>query len=138
MHDRPALRLLHGGGESIRGITREHGASRNAVRRALSDGSRDTYYRPSFSEEAEPAVREVLAGYPHMTVADIGLVIDWRHSRRQLSDLVARLRPEYEPGLGLEATPITQIQCGALGTVGSIQADTLIVGTMKIGEVAIE
>lgn len=135
MHDRPALRLLHGGGESIRGISRGQGASRNAVRRALADGSRDEYYRPSFSEEAEPAVRDVLADYPHMTVADIGLVIDWRHARRTLSDLVARLRPEYDPGASLATTSITQIRCGTLGAVGTIQAGTLAIGTMEIGEV---
>lgn len=138
MRDRPALRLLHGGGESIRGISRTQGASRNAVRRALADGSRDQYYRPSFSEEAEPAVRDVLADYPHMTVHDIGLLIDWRHSRRTLSDLVARLRPEYQPGASLEATSISMIRVGKLGTVGILKVGKLEVGTMEIGEVLID
>ena len=129
MHDRPALRLLHGGGESIRGIAREHGASRNAVRRALAPGARDRYYRPSASEAAEPAVREVLADYPQMTVSDIAVLIDWRHARRTLSDLVARLRPECAsewPSVG--ARPIGSLK------IGTLAAPRISFGTMKVGE----
>lgn len=131
MHDRPALRLLHGEGESIRGIAREKQASRNAVRRALRPGSRDHYYRPSASESAEPAVRDVLADYPGMVVADIALLIDWRHSRRALSDLVARLRPIYrDSSPGLDARPDVTIRAGTLA-VSSVEC-----GTLKVQEVA--
>lgn len=134
MHDRPRLRLLHGGGESIRGIAREQGASRNAVRRALAPGARDHYYRPSASEEAEPAVRDVLADYPLMSVADIAVLIDWRHSRRTLSDLVARLRPECAsesewPSVG--ARPIDS------QNLRTLNPSEITVGTMKIGELTL-
>lgn len=130
MHDRPALRVLHSEGESIRGISREHGPSRNAVRRALADGSRDRYYRPSVTEDAEPAVRDVLADYPQMTVSDIAVLIDWRHARRTLSDLVARLRPDSAsswPSVG--ARPIGSLQ------VGTLTVKQVTFGSLKTGEV---
>jgi hypothetical protein len=128
MHDRPAIRGLHGDGESIRGIARNHGASRNAVRRALRPGARDRYYRRSLSEDAEPAVREVLADYPQMCVADIAVLIDWRHSRRTLSDLVARLRPESGTDWStVDARPIGTI------TLGKLTATQVSYGTMKLG-----
>lgn len=129
MHDRPAIRSLHDDGESIRRIARERGASRNAVRRALAPGARDHYYRPSVSEDAEPAVREVLADYPQMCVADIALLIDWRHSRRTLSDLVARLRPQC-------SADWSNVQARPIGTiaVGRLAATQVTYGTMKLGE----
>ena len=131
MYDRPALRLLHGEGESIRGIARGQEASRNAVRRALRPGSRDHYYRPSASESAEPAVRDVLADYPDMVVADVALLIDWRHSRRTLSDLVARLRPIYrDSSPSLDARPDETIKAGALAA-STIQCGTLTVQEVK-------
>lgn len=132
MHDRPALRLLHGDGESIRGIARDRGASRNAVRRALVPGARDHYYRPSVSEDAEPAVREVLADYPQMVVADIAVLIDWRHSRRTLSDLVARLRPEIvDTWSDIETRPIDAIRAGVLST-SNIRCGTMTLGELKL------
>lgn len=130
MHDRPALRALHGGGESIRGVARSAGASRNAVRRALQPGARDHYYRPSASEDAEPAVRDVLADYPHMCVADVAVLIDWRHARRTLSDLVTRLRPEYQG----ETADVGARPMGTLAA-GTVMATELRFGTMKLGEV---
>jgi hypothetical protein len=132
MHDRPALRLLHGEGESIRGIARDRGASRNAVRRALAPGSRDRYYRPSLSDEAEPAVREVLADYPQMVVADIATLIDWRHSRRTLSDLVAKLRLESVASWSaVETKPIGAIRAGVLSTA-TIRGGTMTLGELKL------
>jgi hypothetical protein len=129
MHDRPAIRKDHQDGETIRGIARERGASRNAVRRALAPGARDRYYRPSVTEDAEPAVREVLADYPQMCVADIAVLIDWRHSRRTLSDLVARLRPEnVTTWSALTARPLTSIRTGQMATT------TVRHGTMRLGE----
>ncbi len=130
MHDRLTLRLLHGDGGSIRGIARHHGASRNAVRRALAPGARDHYYRASASAEAEPAVRDVLADYPAMSVSDIAVMIDWRYARRTLSDLVARLRAEYlERGTDLDALPMSSLQAGPL------RAGETRFGTMRLGEV---
>jgi hypothetical protein len=129
MHDRPAFRLLHGDGASIRGIAREKKASRNAVRRALVPGSRDRYYRASVSDDAEPAVRDVLADYPQMVVADIAVLIDWRHSRRTLSDLVAKLRPQSVASWSaVETKPIGAIRAGILST------STIRCGTMTLGE----
>ena len=128
LHDRPKLRQSHGDGGTIRGIARDHGASRNAVRRALAPGSRDRYYRPSVTEDAEPAVREVLADYPHMSVSDVAVLIDWRHSRRTLSDLVARLRPDVAPAWpSVQARPISSIRTGTMA------ATTIRSGTMKLG-----
>lgn len=140
MHDRPALRLLHGGGESIRGISRDHGASRNAVRRALADGSLDTYHRPSVTDTFEPAVRDVLADYPHMGVSDIAVMIDWPKSRRTLSDLVAALRPEYieryeadaRDADDVQATNMDSLQAGVFPmpttlAIAEIEARTLTV-----------
>ncbi|MFJ3957711.1 hypothetical protein [Arthrobacter sp. NPDC090010] len=92
MHDRPALRLIASEG-TIRGTTRETGISRNAIRRALDPDARDRYYRASVAEASEAAIADVLADYPAMTVSDIAVLIDWQHSRRHLSDIVARLRP---------------------------------------------
>jgi len=130
MHDRPQLRLLHGEGESIRGITREQGASRNAVRRALAPGARDHYHRASASSDAEPAVRDVLADYPLMNVSDIAVLIDWRHARRTLSDLVAKLRPEYIEHSGdVDARPMASLQAGMLAIT------EISYGTMQLGEV---
>jgi transposase len=132
MHDRPVLRLLRDEGESIRGIAREQKASRNAVRRALVPGSRDRYYRSSASEDAEPAVRDVLADYPQMVVADIAVLIDWRHSRRTLSDLVARLRPESVASWSaVETKPISAIRAGLLST-SKIRCGTMTLGELKL------
>lgn len=130
MHDRPAIRVLYGDGESIRGIARHRGASRNAVRRALKPGARDHYYRPSASSAAEPAVRDVLADYPDMSVSDIAVLIDWRHARRTLSDLVAKLRPEY----GGETSDVYARPMSML-TAGNVDAGEITYGTMQLGRV---
>lgn len=130
MHDRPAIRSLHGDGESIRGIARHQDASRNAVRRALKPGARNHYYRPSASSSAEPAVRDVLADYPDMCVSDIAILIDWRHARRTLSDLVAKLRPEFGGGTSdVYARPMSSL------TAGAVSAGEISFGTMELGRV---
>jgi hypothetical protein len=130
MHDRPTIRLLHSDGAPIRGIVREMGASRNAVRRAVRPGARDSYYRHSVTEDAEPAVRDVLADYPDMVVADVAVLIDWRHSRRTLSDLVARLRPLYrDTSPGLDARSDVTLRSGTLA------ARDIKCGTLTVQEV---
>lgn len=132
MHDRPAIRRDRQDGETIRGIARDRAASRNAVRRALAPGARDRYYRPSLTEDAEPAVREVLADYPQMVVADIAVLIDWRHSRRTLSDLVAKLRPQSVASWSaVETMPICAIQAGVLST-SKIHFGTMTLGELKL------
>lgn len=124
MHDRVALRSRHEAGEPIRSIARA-GPSRNAVRRAVAPGARDRYYRPSASEAVEGAVRDVLADYPHMTVEDIAVLVDWRLSRRALSDVVARIRPQFAEHDDLAARPITSIRAGTLAAVGALKVGRL-------------
>lgn len=114
MRDRNDIRVARDAGGTIRGIARQLGASRNAVRRALAPGARDRYHRASSTDEVVEAVRDVLADYPHMAVADIAVLIDWRRSRRTLSDLVAALRPEYATRDDVAARPIGTISTGRL------------------------
>ncbi|MGC0270798.1 hypothetical protein ACPROK_14655 [Glutamicibacter soli] len=117
MRDRPKIIQLHADGRGIREISRDHEVSRNAVRRALAEDARMEYWRPSATEEFEPAVRDVLADYPHMSVPDIATMVDWRKSRRTLSDLVARLRPEYIDRADSEATDGNGIAAAQLETI---------------------
>lgn len=132
MRDRPLIRSLHSEHGSIRQVARDLEASRNAIRRALAPGARDRYYRQSILDDIEPAVRDLLADYPHMTVADIAVLIDWRRSRRLLSNLVSRLRPQYisaaatnndVPALDLPA--LADITAGALADVGTMTAGSV-------------
>lgn len=87
-------------------------------------GSRDRYSRASELERFELAVREVLADFPHMAVADVAVVVDWRLSRRHLSNLVAALRPQYCDEPDVDAPLITALAVGEL----------LEVGEMTVGE----
>lgn len=134
MHDRRALRDERAAGRGIRSIAREHGASRNAVRRALAPDARLDYHRPSLSEQFEPAVHDLLADYPRLSVQQIGEIIDWPGSRRSLSDLVARLRPE---ALAREAEDLNRPVLGriALGvlTIARVSAGALTVGSVHVG-----
>lgn len=134
MRDRPLIRSLHSEHGSIRKVARDLGASRNAVRRALAPGARDRYYRQSVLDDVEPAVRDLLVDYPHMTVADIAVVIDWRRSRRLLSNLVARLRPQY---IAAAATD-NDLPALDLPALADIAAGVLVdVGTMSVGSVTL-
>jgi IS30 family transposase len=126
VRDRVEIRAHREQGEPVRAIARRIGASRNTVRRALAPGSRDRYHRASATEDAEEAVRDVLADWPHMAVVDIAALIDWRLSRRTLSNLVAALRPEYSQRTDLQARPISTIRAGR------IAAGTLTVGTVVL------
>ena len=124
MRDRPQIIQLHDKGQGIREIARETTISRNAVRRALAEDARMEYWRPSATEDYEPAVRDVLADYPHMSVPDIAVMIDWPKSRRTLSDLVASLRPEYIERLESDATSMDDVQATSM--------DALRAGTMPL------
>lgn len=124
MHDRRRIHAERATGGSIRGIARELGASRNAVRRAIAPGARLDYRRPSLADDFEPAVREVLADDPHMPVSRIRDLIEWPASRRALSDLVARLRP-----LAIERE-VEGLNRPAMGTV---RAGKVRVGRVKVG-----
>ncbi|MFF3066180.1 helix-turn-helix domain-containing protein [Oerskovia sp. NPDC057915] len=126
MRNRAEIRARRAEGEPIKAIARRIGASRNTVRRALAPGARDHYHRSSATEDAEEAVRDVLADWPHMAVVDIGALIDWRLSRRTLSNLVAALRPEYAERTDTRARPISTIRAGR------IAARALTVGTVVL------
>lgn len=134
MHDRPAIRSEFEEGASIRGVARARGASRNAVRRAVAPGARDHYWRPSPTEGDEPAVRKVLADYPHMAAKDVAAVAGWQHSYRALAALVARLRPEYLDGPGVRARPLSSLRRGRLGGVTRISAGRVVLrGQAQVG-----
>lgn len=134
MRDRAAIRTARDAGGTIRGISRDQGASRNAVRRALAPDARDSYHRASMAEEYEPAVRDVLADYPRISVTQIAEIIEWPGSRRTLSDLVAQLRPaalerEIED---LNRPALGRIRLGSI-TFGPIRIGHLTVGSLNAG-----
>lgn len=131
MQDRRDIRARRDAGATIRGIARDIGASRNAVRRGIDPGNRIGYSRPSMAEEYEPAVRDMLADYPHTTVTQIAELVDWPGSRRTLSDLVARLRPQY---LTREIEDLNRPALGRV-VVGTMIVGALAVGTMTLGRV---
>lgn len=133
MHDRLAIRADRAAGGTIRSIASAHSASRNAVRRAIAPGARDTYWRPSPTEAATAGVRDMLADYPRMSARDIAAVVDWPHSYRALAALVARLRPEYLGEAGLTARQLDSIQRGVLGDVGTIQTGVMACGQATVG-----
>lgn len=129
MHDRRDIRARREGGGTIRGIAREIGADRNSIRRALADGAALDYSRSSLADEYEPAVRDVLADFPRISVTQVAEIIEWPASRRALSDLVARLRPiAIERSVEALAEPII----GAV-RVGLIDAGTMSMGKLKVG-----
>lgn len=134
MHDRAPIREARSTGSPIRAIARDLGVDRNTVRRAIAPGARGTYWRASATEAAAEQVRDVLADFPHMVVSDVAALIDWRHSRRSLSNLVARLRPEYSLPSAIAARPSSTLQSGALAA-GSVRTGTMTVGTMTVGRV---
>lgn len=129
MHDRRSIRDRRQKGGTIRGIAREAGASRNAVRRALDPDASLDYNRPTLADEYEPAVRDVLADYPRISVNQIAEIVEWPGSRRTLSDLVAKLRPEY---LERETEDLHRPTVGVM-TVGHLTVGTMHVGTMTLG-----
>lgn len=129
MHDRRGIRDRRQKGLTIRGIAREAGASRNAVRRALDPDASLDYNRPTLADEYEPAVRDVLADYPRIAVNQIAEIVEWPGSRRTLSDLVAKLRPKY---LERETEDLNRPTVGTM-TVGQLTVGTMTVGSMKLG-----
>lgn len=131
MHNRRSIREEHAGGASIRGIARATGASRNAVRRALDPDARLDYHRPSMAEEYEPAVRDVLADYPRLSVPQIGEIVEWPGSRRSLTELVARLRPA---ALEREREDLNRPRLGTV-RAGRITFGPMTVGRLTLGSV---
>lgn len=131
MHDRRGIRARRGEGGTIRGMAREFGASRNAVRRALDPNANLDYQRPTLADEYEPAVRDVLADYPRMQVPQIAALIEWPGARSTLSELVARLRPL---ALEREREDLGRPRLGAVAA-GTIKLGTVTAGRMTVGRV---
>lgn len=131
MHDRRDIRGRRDVGGTIRGIARETGASRNAVRRAIVPDAGLDYSRPTLADEYEPAVRDVLADHPRLAVSQVAELIDWPGSRRTLSDLVARVRPEV---LEREREDLNRPAMGAV-TAGVLTVGRLDVGRLSVGSV---
>jgi len=131
MRDRRRIRSDRAAGGTIRGIARATGASRNAVRRALDPDAHLDFTRPSMAEEYTPAVRDVLADYPRISVNQVAEIIEWPGARRTLSDLVAQLRPA---ALEREREDLNR---PALGTVraGTIRFGPMTVGRMTVGSI---
>lgn len=134
MHDRRRIRAARDDGATIRGIAREFGASRNAVRRALDPEASLDYERPSLAEEFEPAVHDVLTDYPRMTVEQVGELIEWSGSRRTLSDLVARVR---ETVLDREREDLNRPRLGTVST-GRVSFGHVSVGRLIVGSVYVD
>lgn len=120
MHDRSRLREQHQALASVRGTARAAGVSRNTVRRAVRPGGRESYHRHSETDDYAEAVADVLADYPHMAVGDIAVIVDWRRSRRRLSDLVASLRPAYIDRPDVDAPQITEIRANPISDLGEL------------------
>lgn len=131
MHDRRSIRARRGEGGSIRGMAREFGASRNAVRRALDPDAALDYRRPTLADEYEPAVRDVLADYPRMQVPQIAALVEWPGARSTISELVARLRPA---ALERETEDLTRPRLGRVAA-GPITTGTARMGSMTVGRV---
>lgn len=129
MRDRREIRARREQGGTIRGIAREIGADRNTVRRALHPDANLDYHRPSLADEFEPAVRDVLADWPRMSVPQIAELVEWPGSRRALSDLVARLRPLV---LEREREDLNRPTVGA-ARVGQLTIGRLDVGPLQVG-----
>ena len=134
MRDRRDIRARRAEGGTIRGIARDIGADRNTIRRALAEGANLDYQRPSLSEEFEPAVRDVLADYPRMSVAQIGELIEWPGSRRMLSDLVAQVRPSV---LEREREDLNRPVVGT-AHAGPVASGRMLVGRMDVGRVDVD
>ena len=131
MHDRRGIRARRSAGGSIRGMARELGASRNAVRRALDPDANLDYQRPSLADEYEPAVHDVLADHPRLTVPQIAELIEWPGARSTLAALVARLRPA---ALEREREDLNRPSLGRIA-VGALTMGHALVGSLTVGRV---
>lgn len=131
MHDRRSIRARGSAGGTIKGMAREFGASRNAVRRALDPDSALDYQRPSLADEYEPAVRDVLADYPRIEVPQIAALIEWPGARSTLSALVAKLRPL---ALARETEDVDRPQMGVV-VMGTLTLGRATFGPMAVGRI---
>ncbi|NHI16853.1 hypothetical protein [Microbacterium excoecariae] len=132
MRDREQIRRMFETAGTIRGTARELRADRNTIRRALAPGARDRYHRPLMADEYEPAVRDVLADHPRLTVPQVAEIIEWPGARRTLAKLVARIRPLM---LERETEHLARPQVGTVNlgrmSVGRASAGALAIGRIR-------
>ncbi|NYG59834.1 putative ATPase/DNA-binding CsgD family transcriptional regulator [Nocardioides daedukensis] len=91
------IRTLHASGETIKGISRRTGFSRNTIRRALQlsappDDRRGT--RSTLYDAHSDSIKELLSTDPEITVQAIKDTIGWEHASSTLARAVARAREE--------------------------------------------
>jgi Helix-turn-helix domain len=95
------IRRLHRSEDlPIKAIARKLGVSRNTVRKALRADEVPRYRRApagSIVDEAEPAIRELLALCPTMPATVVAERIGWERSITVLRERVGELRPLYLP-----------------------------------------
>lgn len=83
------------------------------------------------SEEFEPAVRDVLADHPRLSVVQVGEIVEWPGSRRTLTDLVARVRPTV---LEREREDLNRPAMG-VAAAGTMRVGVMSVGSLTVGSV---
>lgn len=141
MRDVADIRARRDDGGTIRGISRDIGAARNTVRRAIRPDTALQYQRTALADQWEPAVRDMLADNPWMSVPALAERLEWPGSHRQLARIVLELRPAaIERALeGLNRPLAGTMKVGAVRTgtmvVGRVQAGPLSVGRATIGTV---
>ena len=135
MRDRDEIRRAFDEVGTIRGTARELGAGRNTVRRALDPAAPARYARASMADEYEPAVRDVLADHPRLSVPQVAELVEWPGSRRTLSDLVARIRPEVleRQVENLNRPRLGRVRLGSM-TIGRATAPSITVGRIHAYE----
>ncbi len=92
MHDRVRIRGLFKAGMSPGEIALHIGCSRSSVYRALDDGARLSYSRPTLYDRFGYRVDELLALYPQMDCVALKYQSQWPGSLRQLEREVAKRR----------------------------------------------
>lgn len=101
VEDWAEIRRLHRSeGMPIRAIARQLGIARNTVRAALASDAAPRYARRpagSVVDEVEPAIRELLAGWPTMPATVIAERIGWTRGMTVLTERVRELRPVFVP-----------------------------------------
>ncbi|MFS3128846.1 LuxR C-terminal-related transcriptional regulator [Nocardioides sp. Bht2] len=125
------INALHTSGESIKGIARKLGMSRNTVRRALSlstapedaRGSRSTLYDRYGAE-----IRGLLTADPDLRVADVAEALDWQHAASTLAGYIARARLESQADPGAVSEPEPEPTGTGTPPVGLPRFSTAFVG----------